>query len=133
MACYTKRCLTHGVVQKRQQILIINGNEKNTTQNLHKTLQHLRLLNQDQILWVDAICINQDSHKERGHQVQQMHHIYGSADRVLVWLGLGTLATNLVMNFMNVQHKIIVQVGGSQKHLADSLLLKTGLERLLGH
>jgi Heterokaryon incompatibility protein (HET) len=38
-------------------------------------------------LWIDAICINQDNPKERGHQVQNTYLIYGRASSVVGWLG----------------------------------------------
>lgn len=41
------------------------------------------------LLWIDAICIDQDNILERGHQVKQMGQIYKSASTVLVWLGPG--------------------------------------------
>jgi hypothetical protein len=40
-------------------------------------------------IWADAICINQSDPKEVGHQVRQMGSIYSTAERVIVWLGLG--------------------------------------------
>ena len=40
-------------------------------------------------LWIDAICINQASLKEKNQQVPMMADIYGGAARVLVWLELG--------------------------------------------
>ena len=39
------------------------------------------------MLWVDAICINQEDQTEKGHQVSQMRDIYKGADEVLIWLG----------------------------------------------
>ncbi|KAF2174550.1 HET-domain-containing protein, partial [Zopfia rhizophila CBS 207.26] len=48
--------------------------------------------------WVDVRCINQDNEKERGHQVQQMGNIYSQADQVIFWLGLETLATEVLMD-----------------------------------
>lgn len=39
------------------------------------------------LLWVDAVCINQDDIQERNKQVQQMRDIYGGAKEVVVWLG----------------------------------------------
>ena len=38
-------------------------------------------------LWIDAICINQTEHTEKGHQVQMMGDIYQKAQFVFVWLG----------------------------------------------
>ena len=39
------------------------------------------------LLWIDAICINQNDDDEKSSQVQRMGEIYGGAERVLVWLG----------------------------------------------
>jgi hypothetical protein len=36
---------------------------------------------------VDSVCIHQDDLEERSRQVQQMHEIYRSAKRVVIWLG----------------------------------------------
>ena len=38
-------------------------------------------------LWVDAICINQLDLAEKAVQVSLIHHIYASADEVIVYLG----------------------------------------------
>jgi len=38
-------------------------------------------------LWVDAICINQESIEEKNHQVPLMAEIFSKADQVLIWLG----------------------------------------------
>ncbi|KAJ9616572.1 hypothetical protein H2200_000291 [Cladophialophora chaetospira] len=39
------------------------------------------------VLWIDAICINQENIIERNHSVAHMGKIYASATRVLCWLG----------------------------------------------
>ena len=59
--------------------------------NLHKALMHLRDTQRDIVLWVDALCINQEDEKEKTMQVQQMARFYSKADRVLVWLGPSVL------------------------------------------
>ncbi|OTA65975.1 HET-domain-containing protein [Hypoxylon sp. EC38] len=41
------------------------------------------------VLWVDAICINQDDFDERSSQVAMMRSIYRQAQKVVVWLGEG--------------------------------------------
>jgi len=57
------------------------------TQNLSTALRYLRDANESRILWVDAICINQNDLKERSDQVALMSDIYRAACQVIVWLG----------------------------------------------
>ncbi|KAL7755492.1 hypothetical protein ACKLNR_014590 [Fusarium oxysporum f. sp. zingiberi] len=45
------------------------------------------------LLWVDAICINQNDLDERAQQVTLMQEIYSRASSVLVWLGRATEQT----------------------------------------
>lgn len=78
----------------------INGRSLNVTKSLLKALQHLRQKNEDRILWIDAICIDQNDLKERGHQVQQMPAIYENARQVVIWLGVATPETDLVFSYM---------------------------------
>ncbi|KAL6900526.1 HET domain-containing protein [Trichoderma evansii] len=61
--------------------IIVDGCYLNVTSHLFVALRHLRYQDKDRILWIDAICINQGSKKERGHQVEQMSKIYKEADR----------------------------------------------------
>ena len=53
----------------------LNNKRLAITDNLHVALKHLRVEDEDRILWVDAICIDQKNERERGHQVQQMGDI----------------------------------------------------------
>ena len=55
--------------------------------NLACALRHLRYERLPRVMWIDAICINQDDVDERGQQVQRMADIYRQASRVVVWLG----------------------------------------------
>ncbi|EHK45650.1 hypothetical protein TRIATDRAFT_291940 [Trichoderma atroviride IMI 206040] len=57
------------------------------TTNLHAALLRLRDRFFERIIWVDAICINQQDLNERSSQVQRMATIYALANRVIVWLG----------------------------------------------
>lgn len=76
----------------------VEGKTIPVTDNLHAAL--LRFRNQkymrikslssngtDRLLWIDAICINQEDIAERALQVRHMRQIYQNAARVLVWLG----------------------------------------------
>ncbi|KAH7156179.1 heterokaryon incompatibility protein-domain-containing protein [Dactylonectria macrodidyma] len=70
--------------------IFVNGKVLPVTSNLAEALPHLRHVNEDRILWIDAICIDQSNVRERGHQVGCMGHIYSRAERVLIWLGYTT-------------------------------------------
>ncbi|KJK61508.1 Heterokaryon incompatibility protein HET [Aspergillus parasiticus SU-1] len=55
--------------------------------NLYAALLHLRDHQLPRMLWVDAVCINQQDEQEKGYQIQLMPTIYGRASHVIVWLG----------------------------------------------
>jgi ankyrin repeat protein len=80
--------------------IIINGSNMTVTKNAYLALQDLRYQEQDRVLWVDAICINQEDKDERGQQVQQMGSIYSGAERVIIWLGEATYDTDYIMYYM---------------------------------
>ena len=83
----THVCLSYtwGSSQKPQQVLI-NGNTVAIGNNLYQFLGAVRLSRVHELIWNDAICINQDNADERNHQVQLMGRIYGDAKQVLIWL-----------------------------------------------
>jgi hypothetical protein len=54
--------------------------------NLHSALLALRYVSLKRILWVDAICINQDDAIEKEYQVGLMRKIYQRASNVTIWL-----------------------------------------------
>jgi hypothetical protein len=67
--------------------IVCNGRRLAVTTNLYTALQHLRHSNAPRVLWIDAICINQQDLDERAEQVQIMGQIFSSASQALVWLG----------------------------------------------
>ncbi|KIW08089.1 hypothetical protein, variant 2 [Verruconis gallopava] len=52
-------------------------------------------------LWIDQICIDQSNVLERNHQVAQMARVYEQATQVLVWLGPGTIDSDVLLDSMN--------------------------------
>ena len=66
----------------------------NVTRNLFGALRHLRRRSQGRILWVDAICINQEDVDERSEQVRQMPLIHRTAAQVTIRLGPAAEATD---------------------------------------
>jgi hypothetical protein len=62
--------------------ITLNGYHKPVTDNLSAALKRLRSHDADRILWIDAICIDQDNKKEQGHQVAKMKRIYENAQEL---------------------------------------------------
>lgn len=50
-------------------------------------LKDLRQEEKDQVLWVDAICIDQKNDTERSAQVALMGRSYSETSHLLIWLG----------------------------------------------
>lgn len=69
------------------RIIYIGDNYLEITPDLHTALLRLRDYSFPRIIWIDAICINQQDNGEKGVQIQSMAWIYASAKRVLVFLG----------------------------------------------
>ncbi|EHK27467.1 uncharacterized protein TRIVIDRAFT_736, partial [Trichoderma virens Gv29-8] len=72
---------------EKQHIISIGSHSLSITANLHAALLRLRDRFLERIIWVDAICIDQENLEERGSQVQLMARIYHMASCVIVWLG----------------------------------------------
>jgi hypothetical protein len=68
--------------------IIVDGQAIGIRWNLHCALRQLRLSDEPRVLWVDALCINQEDGRERNHQVTLMKMIYARADRTIMWLGV---------------------------------------------
>lgn len=78
--------------EKSINSLDCDGTRQHIQFSLDTALRRLRLPNNTRIIWADAICINQNDPKEKGHQIQLMRQIYKRATRVIVSIdGYNTL------------------------------------------
>jgi hypothetical protein len=68
--------------------LTLNGHTKYITSSLHYALRCFRTQGW-QMIWADALCINQDNIDERAQQVRIMWQIYSQAKCVFASLGKG--------------------------------------------
>lgn len=71
----------------QRSTIYLHGKSLNVPASSEAALRRRRYDHKACVLWIDAICINQDDDSERGHQVGMMADIYGSTWRNLVWLG----------------------------------------------
>lgn len=67
--------------------ITVHGHHFPVTSNLVSILKLLRYEDRKRVLWIDALCINQDNVNERSHQVAEMHRIYSQAWKVVAFLG----------------------------------------------
>lgn len=55
--------------------------------------------------WIDALCINQNDHRERKQQIQRMGDIYRHASGVHIWLGVEPGPESLLAKLANPHSK----------------------------
>ncbi|KAI0858709.1 heterokaryon incompatibility protein-domain-containing protein [Xylaria cubensis] len=64
-----------------------NGFNVSIGKNLFQAIRRVRQPLTSQMIWADALCINQEDMHERTQQVRKMSSIYKNAFRLVVWLG----------------------------------------------
>jgi hypothetical protein len=67
--------------------LVLDGAAVSVATNLHDALKAVRHKKNDTLVWVDALCIDQQNKDERATQIRLMGHIYSRAVSVAIWLG----------------------------------------------
>lgn len=104
------------------------------TQNLDCVLRHLRYVDKTRVMWVDAICIDQLNHAEKGPQVGMMGDVYRLATSVIVWLGpeadnshqamilLNDLGSQTEVDFQTYTWRPTPECKEPQLHVADPRL-----------
>lgn len=87
--------------------LICDSKSLKVTSNLYEGLQRLRRRKSIRVIWVDAVCINQDDVEERNQQILYMARIYKQAKQVVVWLGVTSDENDLVPSSTKKENWII--------------------------
>ena len=73
--------------ERPQNQVLVNGQAISVKTNLLLAMLKIRANAESTVLWIDAICINQQCRTERAEQVQLMDQIFRKAKRVIAWLG----------------------------------------------
>ena len=82
--------------------IFIDGKIKYIRLNLLSALRSLRHRTSERVLWIDALCINQENDLERMHQVRCMGDIYAQASSVIVWLGNEWTGADIDMEWFEI-------------------------------
>jgi hypothetical protein len=96
---YTALSYTWGSSERLAPILL-GGQQFLVRENLWSFLDTMRLLGRWRLFWIDAICIDQSSNRERSHQVAMMRQIYAQAALVVVWLGGVADSSDLAVEYI---------------------------------
>jgi hypothetical protein len=86
--------------KENQRSISLLGQEVKITTNLHSALLRLREERHPRILWIDALCINQEDVVERGSQVLLMENIYKSCKSCFIWLGEPNNKTSIAIRVL---------------------------------
>jgi hypothetical protein len=89
-AQYNALSYTWGDLTAPRAEIAVNGHKLRVTENCKLALQELRreakVNSKTQVIWIDAICINQEDLEERHQQVLIMRSIYIGAQNLIIWL-----------------------------------------------
>lgn len=99
------------------------------TRNCFEAIRQLRQVDRPRTVWIDAVCINQTSLIERGHQVEIMPHIYQQAATVIVYLGESEDDSDVAMEYLGTYAWIRDPPTKSPPHSKSQLALERLLSR----
>jgi hypothetical protein len=83
-----------------------NGYATPISTNLEAALRVLRYIEHPRVLWIDALCINQNDVSEKEKQVAMMGTIFERAQNVVVWLGPESEDSDLAVTTISKIHSV---------------------------
>jgi hypothetical protein len=95
--------------QKENRTIFCDEKRLKIGENLYQALWQLRQDGRTELLWADAMCINQEDDTEKTAQVQIMREIYEQARLVITWLGTEGDTDGVGFSFMR---EIYAHLGG---------------------
>ncbi|KAI1290663.1 heterokaryon incompatibility protein-domain-containing protein [Xylaria venustula] len=74
----------------------VEGHRVEVTDNLYSALRRLRYADRNRLIWIDAVCINQNDQEEKEVQVNMMRRVYSDCIAGVCWLGDFSKSANTV-------------------------------------
>lgn len=84
-------------------------------------LKNLRHPAKKRVLWVDAICINQEDMEERASQVALMGEVYSKTACTVIWLGAADDSTSMAFTSLGILYKQLVEETDNCRNLRKAL------------
>jgi hypothetical protein len=97
------------------------------TVNLFDALRRLRSITTTRVLWIDAICINQEGLDERSSQVPLMRYIFPGASQVIVWVGEEDDMSRLAISTLEEWSSLFTEDMLSKPHIRQEFQSRFGL------
>ena len=101
------------------QRIFCNKSVIKITQSLFDALIHLRHPKTARMLWIDAVCIDQNNNDEKIEQIARMKDIYQHANQVVIWLGLADESTSQALDLIQLAAKCLRQESGQSMPQGD--------------
>ncbi|KAI0528500.1 heterokaryon incompatibility protein-domain-containing protein [Xylaria digitata] len=101
------------------------------SKNVVAAIKRLRTPDKPLVIWIDAVCINQQDTDERSEQVAIMSSIYNSAAEVHIWLGEDTQALKSTLQIIRDTCNIIEPEPGSACAGGDQCFCGKGWEHMI--
>lgn len=111
--------------------VLINNHETRISNNLEIALRHLRYHYDHRMLWIDALCINQDDLVEKNTQLSMMGSIYQEALNVVIWLGPKSEDSDEAMTMISNLESVldVHNISQQQWKALDALFSRTWFTR----
>lgn len=98
----------------------INGQDFRVRQSLYDFLVLYQRRHPNGCIWIDQICIDQDSTYEKNHQVSRMALIYSCAIKVIIWLSaprtVATLRKAALLRRRHLPRKLLDELHAFEAH-----------------
>ncbi|KAI0168023.1 heterokaryon incompatibility protein-domain-containing protein [Pestalotiopsis sp. NC0098] len=129
---YEALSYTWGAPEFTETLHVIEDVDKTSvikiTSNLRDALLRVRLSDRKRMLWVDAVCINQQDDSDKSKQIPAMAQIFSGASHVLVWLGTSPQGE---IALANIKKALRFRSTGSKNFEAHFLNLESSLKDLV--
>ncbi|KAI7156158.1 hypothetical protein KC349_g6474 [Hortaea werneckii] len=94
---------TWGRSQERKTI-VVDDLSLEVPVSAERAIRRMRHPDQSRVVWIDAICINQDDINEKNRQVEIMAEIYSNTSQGLIWLGEVDDSTGKALQSINAAY-----------------------------